>query len=168
MAAGTLLLLPVGLGDVMHQSWSSISVDSWAAFSFSTFLSAGVAFTLWYQGVKRLGVTRTVVYHYLVPFIAVLFAALFLGEQSPCCRSSAACIILLGVYLVQRKDELAVGVPLHAPHSALRTPLLSPYVVYPLSPCWVISSPSVSSSLLTRMPITISIILNRTRLTTNE
>ena len=101
MAAGTLLLLPLGAGDLMRQSWGAISFKSWAAFAFSTFIAAGVAFTLWYQGVKRIGVTRTVVYHYLVPFIAVVFAALFLHEQITLLQVSGGALILLGVYLVQ-------------------------------------------------------------------
>lgn len=106
MAAGTVLLLPVGIGDVMHQGWSSISVTSWAAFCFSTFLSGGVAFTLWYQGVKRLGVMRTAVYHYLVPFIAVVFAALFLGEQIALRQIAGGVLIMAGVYMVQRQGRV--------------------------------------------------------------
>jgi drug/metabolite transporter (DMT)-like permease len=104
MAAGTLLLLPIGAADLLHQSWGAISIGSWAAFGFSTFISAGVAFTLWYQGVKRLGVTRTVVYHYLVPFIAVVFAALFLGDRMTALQVIGGGMILTGVYLVQRKN----------------------------------------------------------------
>ncbi len=105
MAAGTVLLLPLGVFDLVHQSWSSISIRSWAAFSFSTFLSGGVAFTLWYQGVKRIGVMRTIVYHYLVPFIAVVFAALFLNERITPQQILGGCMILLGVYLVQRQGR---------------------------------------------------------------
>ncbi len=102
MAVGTVLLIPIALGDVLAQSWQAVSVSSWAAFSFSTFLSGGVAFTLWYQGVKRLGIMRTAVYHYLVPFIAVVFAALFLGEQITLLQIVGGAMILAGVYLVQR------------------------------------------------------------------
>ena len=80
MAAGTVLLLPIGAYELLHQSWTAVSVRSWTAFAFSTFISGGIAFTLWYQGVQRIGVSRTIVYHYIVPFVAVLFAALFLGE----------------------------------------------------------------------------------------
>jgi drug/metabolite transporter (DMT)-like permease len=103
MAFGTLLLVPLGAGDVLRQSWSTIPAASWGAFAFSTFISAGVAFTLWYQGVKRIGVTRTVVYHYLVPFIAVVFAALFLGERITFVQGLGGCLILAGVYLVQKQ-----------------------------------------------------------------
>ena len=101
MATGSLLLLPVSLSELAHQSWRGVSVQAWAAFGFSTFVSGGIAFSLWYQGVQRLGVTRTVVYHYLVPFVAVIFAALFLGEQISIVQIIGGIGILTGVALVQ-------------------------------------------------------------------
>jgi drug/metabolite transporter (DMT)-like permease len=108
MAAGTVLLLPVSGYELVHQSWSSISLRSWAAFSFSTFISGGIAFTLWYQGVQTIGVTRTVVYHYIVPFVAVLFAALFLEERIAFLQIVGGVSILAGVYLVQRERSEGV------------------------------------------------------------
>jgi drug/metabolite transporter (DMT)-like permease len=107
MAAGTVLLLPISGYELLHQSWSSVSVRSWAAFSFSAFVSGGIAFTLWYQGVQTIGVTRTVVYHYIVPFVAVLFAALFLGERIAFLQIIGGISILAGVYLVQSRNNQA-------------------------------------------------------------
>jgi drug/metabolite transporter (DMT)-like permease len=108
MAAGTVLLLPVSGYELLHQSWSSVSVQSWAAFAFSTFISGGIAFTLWYQGVQMIGVTRTVVYHYIVPFVAVLFAAFFLGERITFLQITGGTAILAGVYLAQRVRPVGV------------------------------------------------------------
>jgi drug/metabolite transporter (DMT)-like permease len=108
MAAGTVLLLPISGYELLHQSWSSVPIRSWAAFAFSTFVSGGIAFTLWYQGVKTIGVTRTIVYHYIVPFVAVLFAALFLGERISFLQIIGGIFILAGVYLVQRKSSEGV------------------------------------------------------------
>jgi drug/metabolite transporter (DMT)-like permease len=107
MAAGTVLLLPISGYELLHQSWSSVTFRSWAAFSFSAFVSGGIAFTLWYQGVQSIGVARTVVYHYIVPFVAVLFAALFLGEQLTFLQIIGGITILAGVYLVQSKNNQA-------------------------------------------------------------
>lgn len=104
MAAGTVLLLPIGAYELLHQSWGAVSFRSWAAFSFSALISGGLAFTLWYEGVKKIGVTRTVVYHYLVPFVAVLFAALFLGERIALAQVLGGVCILSGVALVQRRS----------------------------------------------------------------
>ncbi|MCK9419871.1 MAG: DMT family transporter [Nitrospirae bacterium] len=105
MAAGTVLLLPISGTELLHQSWSSVSIRSWAAFAFSTFVAGGIAFTLWYQGVQTIGVTRTVVYHYIVPFVAVLFAALFLGEMITFLQIIGGMTILAGVYIVQSKND---------------------------------------------------------------
>lgn len=105
MATGSLLLLPMSLGELARQSWSGVSVQAWAAFGFSTFVSGGIAFSLWYQGVQRLGVTRTVVYHYFVPFVAVVFAALFLGERISIVQIIGGIGILAGVALVQNTQN---------------------------------------------------------------
>lgn len=102
MATGTVLLLPLGAHDLLHQSWSAVSLPSWAALAFSAFISGGIAFTLWYDGVKKIGVTRTIVYHYLVPIVAVLFAALFLGERITITQILGGLAIMTGVLLVQQ------------------------------------------------------------------
>jgi drug/metabolite transporter (DMT)-like permease len=105
MAAGSILLLVPGFPALTHQSWVSIAPLSWAAFVFSAIVPGGIAFSLWYQGVKRIGVTRTIVYHYLVPFIAVIFAALFLNEKITLFQVIGGLAIIGGVALVQRKDR---------------------------------------------------------------
>ncbi len=105
MAAGTVMLAPVGASELIAQHWSAISAGAWGAFAFSTFLSGGLAFTLWYDGVRRLGITRTVVYHYLVPLIAVVFAALFLHERIVLLQVVGGVMILAGVYIVQRDER---------------------------------------------------------------
>lgn len=101
MAAGSLLLLPIALPALSRQSWPGISIASWSSLAFAALISAGIAFTLWYDGVKRIGVTRTAVYHYLMPFIAVLFAAVFLGERITLEQIAGGAAILGGVALVQ-------------------------------------------------------------------
>jgi drug/metabolite transporter (DMT)-like permease len=111
MAAGSVLLFPIGLHELIGQSWTSISPQSWAAFGFSTIVSAGIAFSLWYQGVRRIGVTRTITYHYLVPFVAIVFAVLFLGERITLLQFAGGIAIIGGVATVQRikPDIMKVG-----------------------------------------------------------
>lgn len=102
MAAGSVLLLPIGLHELLRQSWTAVSPQAWVAFSFSAIVSAGIAFSLWYEGVSRIGVTRTIVYHYLVPFVAVVFAVLFLGEHITPVQITGGIAIIGGVATVQR------------------------------------------------------------------
>jgi len=101
MAAGSLLLLPVSLPGLVRQSWTGLGASSWCALGFAAFIAGGAAYSLWYQGVRKIGVTRTMVYHYLMPFTAVVFAALFLGERIALPQIIGGSAILSGVYLAQ-------------------------------------------------------------------
>ncbi len=101
VAAGTVLLLPFSIGDIAAQSWLEPSLTAWGALAFAAFIAAGVAYSLWYEGVKRIGVTRTMVYHYLMPFVAVVFAALFLHERIGASQIIGGIAVLAGVALVQ-------------------------------------------------------------------
>ncbi len=100
MFTGSILLLPASVPAIFNQSWAGISLLSWSALVFASFIAGGIAYVFWYQGVKELGVTRTMAYHYLMPFAAVLFAAV-LGEKITLFQLVGGTAILLGVYLVQ-------------------------------------------------------------------
>jgi drug/metabolite transporter (DMT)-like permease len=104
MLAGCILLLPLSLPGLIGQRWVSLSFRTWAALAFSSFIAGGAAYALWYRGVKQLGVTRTIVYHYIMPFAAVLFAALATGEKIVALQIAGGTAILVGVYLVQSQN----------------------------------------------------------------
>ncbi len=106
MAAGTVLLLPASVYEMLNQSWLTISSRSWAALCYSSFISGSIGFTLWYQGIKKIGVARTVVYQYLVPVVALLVAALALRERMTFFQIIGAVAVLSGVYIVQ-KDKVS-------------------------------------------------------------
>jgi len=103
VAAGTVLLLPSSAREIMVQSWSTVPAAAWAALVFAALFGAGAAYVLWYEGVQRIGATRTIAYHYLVPFIAVLTAAIFLGDAVRPLTIIGGIAILAGVALVQRR-----------------------------------------------------------------
>jgi drug/metabolite transporter (DMT)-like permease len=103
VAAGTVLLVPAATGEISSQSWSTVPAGSWAALFFAALVGAAAAYVLWYEGVKRIGVTRTVAYHYLVPFVAVLVSAFFLGDTIKPLTIYGGAAIIAGVALVQRK-----------------------------------------------------------------
>jgi drug/metabolite transporter (DMT)-like permease len=101
MTAGALLLLPFSMRELAGQSWSAVSAVSWAALAFAAFIGGSIAYVLWYEGVSRIGVTRTIVYHYLVPLVAVIFAAHVLGDRITLTTVLGGAAILSGVALVQ-------------------------------------------------------------------
>ena len=103
VAAGALLLLPFSAAQLRDQPWHALSPGSWAALAFAAWIGGGMAYVFWYEGVRRIGVTRTIAYHYLVPFVAVIAAALFLGERVTSLTILGGIAILAGVALVQSK-----------------------------------------------------------------
>ncbi len=105
MVAGALLLLPLSLPGLVNQPWAKISGQSWLALLFAAFIAGGAAYVFWYHGVKQLGVTRTMVYHYLMPFSAVLFASLVFGETITLLQVLGGIAVLAGVYLVQSSNR---------------------------------------------------------------
>jgi drug/metabolite transporter (DMT)-like permease len=105
MFAGALLLFPLSLPGLVGQRWGDISGPSWFALLFAAFIAGGVAYVFWYHGVKQLGVTRTMAYHYLMPFAAVLFAATILGEKITVLQAAGGIAVLTGVSLVQSKNR---------------------------------------------------------------
>ncbi|HTG00648.1 MAG TPA: DMT family transporter [Nitrospirota bacterium] len=104
MLGGSIMLLPAGMPELINQRWSAVSTASWTALAFSVFIAGGLAYVFWYDGVKRIGVTRTMAYHYLMPFAAVLFSALALKENVTPLQIAGGAAILTGVYLVQKKS----------------------------------------------------------------
>ena len=105
MAVGSIMLAPFAAKEITQVPWSQISPGSWSAFLFAALIAGGIAHSLWYQGVKRIGVTRTIVYHYLMPFFAVLVAALFLEERITLAQIIGGLSVLFGVAIVQKRPN---------------------------------------------------------------
>jgi drug/metabolite transporter (DMT)-like permease len=102
MLSGSLLLLPFGMPGLARQSWIGVPLSAWLALAFAAFIAAGIAYVFWYKGVQQIGVTRTMVYHYLMPFAAVVTASLFLGERMTLLQLAGGGAVLSGVFLVQQ------------------------------------------------------------------
>jgi drug/metabolite transporter (DMT)-like permease len=102
--AGTLPLVLFGVPSLRAQPWGEVSVAAWGGLLFSAFLSIGLAYLLWYRGVERLGNTRTSIYSNLTPAVALVVAAVWLGEQLTVFSVIGAAMTIGGVMLV-RQDK---------------------------------------------------------------
>jgi drug/metabolite transporter (DMT)-like permease len=60
--------------------WRAISGFSWMMMLTSALLALNLSYWIWYTGLQRLGGSRTSVYSYLTPVVAMLVASLWLGE----------------------------------------------------------------------------------------
>jgi drug/metabolite transporter (DMT)-like permease len=100
---GSTLLLLVGLPDVLSLDFAAISGRSWLAVLYAGVLSVGIAYALWYNGVRELGNTRTATYSNLVPAMTLAVAWVWLGEVPTLGQILGAGVIIGGVTLAQSR-----------------------------------------------------------------
>jgi drug/metabolite transporter (DMT)-like permease len=100
---GSFFLFLAGVPSLLRQNWSVVGVTAWGGLLFSSVLSVGVAYLLWYWGVQQLGGARTAVYSNLQPIVALAAGALLLGEQLTIFSLVGAALVVGGVLLVRTK-----------------------------------------------------------------
>jgi drug/metabolite transporter (DMT)-like permease len=99
MASGTPLLVVIALPNLLAQDWQAVSLQGWLGLLYSGVLAIAAGYVIWNTAVKRLGSTRTSLYSYLIPVVAVIVAWAFLGETMEPLQFVGAGGILLGVAL---------------------------------------------------------------------
>lgn len=98
---GALGIVIVGVPDLLAIDLAQISPGLWLAIAYGGMLSIGIAYLIWYHGVRLLGNTRTSIYSNLTPVLALLVAWAWLGEVPSVGQLSGAAVIVGGVTLAQ-------------------------------------------------------------------
>ena len=107
---GTPVLVLLGLPSIARSDLGAVSPGAWLGVGYAGVLSIGVAYVLWYNGVRRIGNNRTAVYSNLVPVAALITAWLWLGESPTSLQLLGATVILGGVTLT-RSTQSRGGTP---------------------------------------------------------
>ena len=102
MTLGIPPLLVVGVPAVFRQDWSGVHLATWGGLLFSALFAVVVAYVIWYASVKHVGGARTAVYSNLIPVVALVTAALVLGEQVYPLQLVGAAVVLVGIVLTRR------------------------------------------------------------------
>ncbi len=103
MAFGTAIYVPLLWREVSGVAW--LEVSGWTLFLlvYSALFALCVAYTIWYIGVRQLGSARTSAYSNFIPIVAMVSAALFLGEPIGARKIIGAAAVLAGVALTRSK-----------------------------------------------------------------
>jgi drug/metabolite transporter (DMT)-like permease len=101
MAIGTIVYVPVMWGHVQTAPWAGVSWQTWLSILYSSIFALGVAYTIWYAGVRQIGSARTSVYSNLIPIVAMATAVIFLGEPVLLRNVIGAAAVLGGVALTR-------------------------------------------------------------------
>lgn len=97
-AACYVLMMAPTLMDV---NWGGVSGFSWFLMVASALLALNVSYWIWYTGLKRLGGSRTSVYSYLTPIVAMIVAAIWIGEPIAGNQIAGAAAIFAGLLITR-------------------------------------------------------------------
>lgn len=110
-SALTVIGLTFSLGAVMYivtmipilvaVDWRSISATSWGLMLGSALLALNLSYFIWYTGLKKLGGSRTSVYSYLTPVVAMIVAAVWLSEPISANQIAGAGAIFSGLLITR-------------------------------------------------------------------
>ncbi len=84
-------------GEIAQLTW-----QGWAGVAFLGIFCSGLAYIAWYDALKELPATQVGVFLYLEPLVAVVVAAIMLGEAVTLASLLGGAVILLGVWQVNR------------------------------------------------------------------
>jgi O-acetylserine/cysteine efflux transporter len=98
---GGVLLTLLSLGFDSPSEFGQLTAAQWGYWLYTAIFPVGVAFLGLSFAFERLGVSRTMVYMYLMPVAAVALAALFFGDPLTPARVLGGLIVLLGIILTR-------------------------------------------------------------------
>ncbi len=84
-------------------SLSQIGAASWWSLGYAVLFSGIIGHVSYYGGIKKLGITRSMVFLYLVPLWAIIFNAFFFGERIYPQQVLGGVLIIFGVHGVFRR-----------------------------------------------------------------
>ncbi len=102
IVAGTIFIAPLGIAQLASADLSRVGLPVGLAVVYAGTLAAGFANVIVFHGLKLLGPTRVTALQSLVPALAVVLAAVFLGETIRPAQVMGGVVILGGVALLRR------------------------------------------------------------------
>ena len=97
MVIGAVLYGVVAIPALIQTDWGRISARSWVLMTASSLLALALSYMIWYTAVQRIGSARTSVYSNLTPIVAMIVAAVWLGERISGQQVLGAGLILSGI-----------------------------------------------------------------------
>jgi drug/metabolite transporter (DMT)-like permease len=82
---------------------NQVSAKSWWALGYAILMSGIIGHVSYYGGIDKLGVTKSMIYLYLIPLWAILFNYLWMGEKVFPQQILGGMFILLGVHGALRR-----------------------------------------------------------------
>lgn len=79
--------------------------EVWVNLLFLGLIASAACFVVWNQAISILGAVKTNHFIYFVPFLTMLFSALFLSEKITILACVGSVFIIYGVYLAEKQEK---------------------------------------------------------------
>lgn len=104
LVAAAVLVVPLGIPALIETAHHPPPALAWGSLLY-TAMALLVGNTLWQRAVQQVGPGRTLVYLYLEPVLALIIAAIVLGERLTPVQALGGLLALGGVMLVQNEPS---------------------------------------------------------------
>ncbi len=102
VGVGMIGIVALGVGSLDFDTLRGLPLKAWLAVAYAGAFGIGVAYLIWYAGVKVLGSTRTALYSNVIPVVALAVAWIWLSETPTPSQLSGAGLVLFGVAWARR------------------------------------------------------------------
>jgi drug/metabolite transporter (DMT)-like permease len=102
ISIGAALYTLVSLPTLARVEWSAIAPVSWVLMIASAVFALAFAYLIWYTSVQRAGSTRTAAWSNVTPVVAMVIAALWLGEPIALNQLIGSAAIFTGLFITRR------------------------------------------------------------------
>ena len=102
LIGGLVPLLALTGSDLLATEWLTLSWRTWAAMAYAAVGAIVIAYLIYYNGLKKIGPTRTSLYANLQPFVAILVAWQFQNDRPTFWQIMGFLCITGGLLLARR------------------------------------------------------------------
>jgi len=97
---GMLFLL---LFAVFEEQPASVPLEAWISLAYLGVIGTVLAFIWFYEGIQRIGASRTAIFNNLIPVFTLVLSVIILDEQVPAYTYAGAALVLTGITMVNWK-----------------------------------------------------------------
>lgn len=101
---GAALLLAAAVPDLAATDWRAVTWAGWASLLYAAVPVTVISLVAWYHGIEKIGANQVMIYMYLIPPVAIVIAALTIGETITFLQGVGATVAMLGVVWAKRSS----------------------------------------------------------------
>ncbi|HEU0165761.1 MAG TPA: DMT family transporter [Thermomicrobiales bacterium] len=98
----TMMFLPLGLWQMRGFDPSAVPTSAWLSVAYSAVIVTVAAFVLWFRGLKQVPATTAAPFTGVIPIVAVILAAILLGEPIGWPHLVGIVCVIGGILLITR------------------------------------------------------------------